>query len=325
VARTSGSLLSELRPGRLSEETCLAICSGVLPMPAAERAELLCVLAAHNSRGLACAAEAALSGITHETILPAFKWEDTAPELFLWCASHLGHQQPFEEALADHPAFPADLLVPLIPRLSETAVHGIFDGIERLAASQALIAALGEVTFLTAEERSILEELQGAVPAREEQCVTDGAMEDSPASETPPQTQSLAQRLIRMTVLERIQLAMRGSREERGALIRDSNKVVQRAVLQSPRITPQEIESFAAMTSLASESLRWIGANRSLMKQYLVVRKLVNNPKTPLDIALRFIPRLNQADLKILTRNKNVADALRSTASHRFNRRSTPG
>ena len=117
-----------------------------------------------------------------------------------------------------------------------------------------------------------------------------------------------------MNVVERIQLALKGGREERMLLIRDPNKIVQRGVLQSPRLTDLEIENFAAMTNVSTEVLRSIAANRVYMKAYTVVKNLVRNPKTPLDVSMHLLPRLNAFDLKLLTSNKNIPETLRSTA-----------
>ena len=46
----------------------------------------------------------------------------------------------------------------------------------------------------------------------------------------------------------------------------------------------------------------------------MVVRNLLNNPKTPLDVTLHMLPVLNPADLKKLSMNKNVPETLRSSA-----------
>jgi len=118
-----------------------------------------------------------------------------------------------------------------------------------------------------------------------------------------------------MTVAERVQFAMKGGSEARRTLVRDANKVVQRAVLQSPRLTDQEVEAFAAMSSLTDEILRLIATNRSFRKNYVVVRNLVNNAKTPLDVSLHMLPMLNAQDLKKLTTNKNIPETLRTTAT----------
>jgi hypothetical protein len=50
------------------------------------------------------------------------------------------------------------------------------------------------------------------------------------------------------------------------------------------------------------------------MKSYVIVKSLVANAKTPLDVSLHLLPRLNATDLKMLTNNKNVPETLRSTA-----------
>jgi hypothetical protein len=90
---------------------------------------------------------------------------------------------------------------------------------------------------------------------------------------------------------------------------------VQRAVLQSPRLTDQEVEAFASMSSLTDEILRLIANNRNFRKNYTVVRNLINNPKTPIDVSLHMLPILNAIDLKRLTTNKNIPETLRSTAN----------
>ena len=60
--------------------------------------------------------------------------------------------------------------------------------------------------------------------------------------------------------------------------------------------------------------LRLIAGNRAFRKNYIVVRNLINNPKTPLDVTLHMLPLLNPMDLKKLTMNKNVPETLRTTA-----------
>jgi hypothetical protein len=107
---------------------------------------------------------------------------------------------------------------------------------------------------------------------------------------------------------------MKGGSEARRTLIRDNNKVVQRAVLQSPRLTDQEVEAFASMTNLTDEILRLIGKNRNFRKNYNVVRNLLNNGKAPLDCSLGLLPMLNPPDLKKLGMNKNIPETLRATA-----------
>ncbi len=133
-------------------------------------------------------------------------------------------------------------------------------------------------------------------------------------AEEDPQRKTALQKISRMTPAEKIKCALTGSQEERFILIRDGNKMVARAVVQSPKLSEAEVEAFASMTNISEEVLRLIAANRSFMKSYAVLRALVNNPRTPLDVTLPHISRLNARDVKRLSVNRNVPDAVRVTA-----------
>jgi hypothetical protein len=120
--------------------------------------------------------------------------------------------------------------------------------------------------------------------------------------------------LANLTVMQRIKLAMKGTREQRGQLVRDSNKLVSMAVLSSPKITESEIEAYAKMANLAEDVLRVIGTSRSWTKNYNVIASLAKNPKTPPAISMRFLQRLNEKDLKMLTTDRNAPEAVRLAA-----------
>ncbi len=86
---------------------------------------------------------------------------------------------------------------------------------------------------------------------------------------------SLLQRIGSLRVGERIKLAMRGNREERMVLIRDRSKLVSLAVLESPKVNDSEMETFAAMKNIQEAVLRAISTKRNYIKNYGVVRALV--------------------------------------------------
>ncbi len=130
------------------------------------------------------------------------------------------------------------------------------------------------------------------------------------------------QRIARMTVGERVQLAMKGTKDERFILIRDGSKVVSAAVLESPKLTDSEVETFAAMKNVQESVLRTIAAKRKFMKLYPVIRALVNNPRTPIDVSLPLLNHLLLMDMKSLSINKNVGDLLRKMALKLFKERS---
>ncbi len=133
--------------------------------------------------------------------------------------------------------------------------------------------------------------------------------------------ETLIQRISRMNTVERIKLALVGDLEMRMILIRDANKLVARTVLQSPKITEAEIESYAGSTSVSEDVLRRIALSRGLMKKYNVMRALTSNPRAPIDITFPLLGRLKDRDMKGLSINRNVPEVIRSTALKMFRQR----
>ncbi len=140
----------------------------------------------------------------------------------------------------------------------------------------------------------------------------------------PHEHSSPLQKIARLTVGERVQLAMKGNRDERAILIRDGSKVVSNAVLESPKVNELEIEVFAGMKNVHESVLRGIAAKRKFMKNYAVVRALANNPRCPLDISLALTKNLLINDLKNLSINKNVPDTIRKVAAKLFHEKLQP-
>lgn len=144
-----------------------------------------------------------------------------------------------------------------------------------------------------------------------------------PADAAPPagaqpdasKTETLLQRIARMSVSEKIRAALLGGAEERLILIREGNKAVARAVLFSPKLSERELEAFAAMKNVAEEVLRALAVKRSFVRHYPVLRALTSNSRVPIDAVLPLLPRLNDRDLRVLAVNRNVADAVRQAAA----------
>jgi hypothetical protein len=129
---------------------------------------------------------------------------------------------------------------------------------------------------------------------------------------------SALQKIARLDITGRIQLAMKGTKEERALLIRDGTKIVALAVLESPKISDAEVEKFAGQKNVLEVVLRAIPMKRRFMKQYGVVRNLVSNPRTPIDVSLGLVKHLMVNDLKLLSNNKDVSDTIRKLATKMF-------
>jgi len=126
------------------------------------------------------------------------------------------------------------------------------------------------------------------------------------------------QKIAKMDIKGRIQLAMKGSKEERSILVRDGTKIVALAVLESPKITDGEVENFASQKNVLEAVLRGISMKRRFAKNYTVLRNLIFNPRTPLDTSLGLLKNLLLHDLKNLAGNKEVSETIRKLALKMF-------
>lgn len=122
------------------------------------------------------------------------------------------------------------------------------------------------------------------------------------------------QKISHLDVKGRIQLALKGNKEERSLLIRDGTKVVALAVLEAPKLSDGEVERFAGQKNVLESVLRQIPLKRRFMKNYKVVRNLVANPRTPLDLGLGLMKNLLAVDLKNISANKEVSETIRKLA-----------
>ncbi len=132
--------------------------------------------------------------------------------------------------------------------------------------------------------------------------------------EVPVERVSLIRRIMFLNARDRMKLAMKGDREARSILIRDSNRLVAVAVINNPRVTDQEVENIAAMRTVADEVLRIISLNRAWARSYTIIHNLVRNPRTPIPTAISTLPRIRTKDLQNLTLNRNVSEAVRRQA-----------
>lgn len=129
-----------------------------------------------------------------------------------------------------------------------------------------------------------------------------------------PVSLSLTQRVMRLRTNQKIMLAMKGGKEERTILIRESNRLIQVGVMRNGRLTEGEVAYISQMRTVNEEVLRIIASNREWMKKYTIYKNLVMNPKTPLPIAMTHFKRLQEADVKLIMRDRNVPEMLRREA-----------
>ena len=165
---------------------------------------------------------------------------------------------------------------------------------------------------LSTEEEKLLD----PIVVKEEDAAefSSDLLHDLQENYTDVQRQNLYQKILKMTIPQKIRLAMLGNREARNILILDRNKVVCMAVLRSPRLNDNDILMYAQQRNLPEDVYKYIANNKKWVKNYSIKLALVNNPKTPLPIAIRLLGYLHDNDLKALRRNKNVSSVLNRAA-----------
>ena len=109
-----------------------------------------------------------------------------------------------------------------------------------------------------------------------------------------------------LAVPQKVELASKGNSEVRQILSRDPNKMVARAVILSPRLSMNDVAAYAASPLTNEEVLRAIGEDREWMSHPSLVKAIVSNPKTPVPVAMRHLVHLSPAELKLLSRNRNI-------------------
>jgi hypothetical protein len=328
---------------------------GELSLPASEAVEVLVVLAAN--RELGAEAEQTLAGWGDASLAAVAGDAEVAPEVLLYLLRTQSERPAVLEALCENPQLALDELEATASRGGEEVLRAMARS-RRLRGSSRLLGLMAEnpaaepvrpelgqwlaaaqeneaedvaTNFLASHADEVTRvdaqpfELVAASEGEEDplgQLLTR-ARQGEPAEqpvEAPEEQEhlSMLQRIGRMRVGERIKLAVRGNREERMVLIRDRAKLVSLAVLESPKVNDSEMETFAAMKNVQETVLRAISTKRNYIKNYGVLRALVNNPKTPLDVALPLLAHLLVKDLRAMAVNKNVNETVRKLAVKMF-------
>lgn len=152
-------------------------------------------------------------------------------------------------------------------------------------------------------------------PPREEKAAEVAQAKPKPkAPEKKEEGKSLTIDFSKLKIYEKVRMAQFGNSYCRSHLIRDTNRLVAMAVIKSPMITDSEVISASGNRGVHEEVIRYIANSREYTKHYAIRWGLVNNPKCPLTVSMRFLSTLTKMDLKKMSKSKNVPGALSTTA-----------
>lgn len=129
----------------------------------------------------------------------------------------------------------------------------------------------------------------------------------------------------RMNVAQKVKFAFRADKEGRTLLLKDTSRLVVLAVLNSPKITEQEIEAVAKSRNVSDDILRAVARKKEWMGNYAIKLGMAGNPKTPIAIAMSQLPLLKTRDLGFLGKDRGVAEAIRNAAQRLVRQRLEKG
>ncbi|HEX4965002.1 MAG TPA: hypothetical protein VF173_29610 [Thermoanaerobaculia bacterium] len=329
MAGSSSPLLEQVRSG--NRQLQLLAAEGVLPLPPEELIPLQVGLAQGLDPEVAELARKSLKGLDVRLARP-FLERGAGVEVLTWFAEE-AHHPVLIEAILRRRDTPRPLLARLAHRLPPDLQEILLLRQDAIVEQPAILEALEqnpEVSTYTL--RRIAEYREHLLPRErthvvrapvveeemdeEELAAAIEAARELPAiGELEPERTKLTEGQIRMLpVPARLKLSRGAPRTLRSILLRDSNAQVAISVIVNNNLTDQEVEQVASSRSVVEEVLALIAKKRDWIGKYHVAKALVCNPRCPTATAMRILPRLAVRDLRELGRDRNIPDAVRSTA-----------
>jgi len=290
-------LLAQIESGEVSAQILEFVARGLVPLPAEELVRAVASVIAGGDAALAPTAEATFRAFDAGSVRAAVLTKGIRPE-------QIGPLQ--------------DIIITNQVRLLEAPLI-----VERLFENPRLSAEIRRRADEFLEEFFLKKEREKDEAAAAAAAAAPSAPEpEAPAAPeveeerelSEDEKKSLFARVSVMSVVQRIRLAYRGNKEERMFLVQDRNRLVSAAVLKSPKTREADAETIANMKSVSEDVLRTIAFRRDWMRHYGILRALVRNPRSPIDVTLGLVIKLNAKDMKLLSSDRNVPEAVRASA-----------
>jgi len=326
----------------------------LVPLAPAEMLGALYLLTLDPDEGVRTTAVASAEKLPDRILGAALRDEEVPAEVLGWCLDRLVGNDVYCEMLVLNASTPDEAVARAAGRCSLRSLEIIGQNQLRLlrhedivrqlcanpAATPALVDGVCDFCVRSGLQIADLAQMRAARIRIYGPEAADGVPDLGPTAEevlaeyqvgdesAPPLEEgkrlTFAQRIMRMSIAEKIKLATKGNKEARAYLLRDSNKLVAVAAIRSPRITDPEILAVSNSRQAHDEVLRVIFGNREWVKMYPVKVALVKNPKVPLPIAMKFLSTLREAEVRDISRDKNVPSGIQLQARKNLEKRNEP-
>ena len=310
---------------------------GLVPLPPTELIAVQVSLALSSDVEVAALAATAISELEPRIVADLVD-EGASEQVVSYLARHIHHHQVLK-AIISYRGVPRELLAELAEHVDDEMQELVLLRQDAIIESPEILAALERNPKLsTYSKRRVQEYREHLLPRErserksradleaEAEAVTDSELVEAinearltPAEGEEEDLTGLTEGQIRtLAVPMRMKLARGASKGLRNILIRDPNPMVATAVLNHNPMGEAEIETIATNRAVVHEVLEVIGNHRSWTRKYSVVAALVKNPRTPVGIAMRLLPRIAVRDLQGLARDRNVSEAVRAGAKRLY-------
>lgn len=328
MADSQSSLLEQVRSGANRQLQLLAA-EGVLPLPPEDLIPIQIGLARGGDPEMAGRAAQSLKSIDVRVVRTYLERAAGAEDLAFFAAS--ASHPVLIEAILRRRDVPRTVLADLARRLPPDLQELLLLRQDAILELPTILDALEENPQISlysqrriGEYRDHLLPKEVELPGLEEvdeideaalAAAIEVARELPESGEVDEEKTKLSEGQIRgLPVPMRMKLARGAPRSLRSILLRDSSSMVALAALLSNALTDNEVEQTASNRAVSDDVLQAISRKREWVNKYPVGRALVWNPRTPLPTAIKLIAKLSVRDLRDLSRDRNVADAIRSMA-----------
>ncbi len=321
-----------------NREVQLLVARGLFPLPPHDLIPLQVQLAISDDAEMADAATGSLKEL--EPSIAASVISETSE---LGVLEHFAKHQPHPvvlEALLRHRISTPEVLALIAPALSAELQELFLLRQDLIVESPKLLETLEQNPELSSYSKRRIQEYRDHLvkkPKKEPETqkeelealaeeITDDELEAAitAALTNPPEGEKdevtgLSEAQVRsLPIPVRLKLARGAPRTLRTILVKDKNPLVAVTVITGNAIGDAEVEQIAASRSVVEEVLETIARNRQFSRKYSVVHCLVKNPRTSVGLARRLVPRLSPRDLGFLAKDRNVSEAVRSTAARLY-------
>jgi len=312
----------------------MLVARGLFPLPPQELVPIQLALTRQDDQDLAAAARASLENLDPKIAADVVANSDDT-RLMGFFGESMEHPVVVESILRNR-RVSAEVLASMAPKLSPELQEILLLRQDVIVEEPSILERLEENLQLSSFSQRRIDEFREhlvrsepiAEPVAEDEPedveveVTDEDVETAiaAAKEVPPageqdEVTGLSEAQIRsLPVPVRMKLARGAPRSLRAILVKDKSSMVAVAVLQGNAVTESEIELIASNRSVSEEVLAMIGTNR----KYAIIHALIKNPRTSVGMAVRMTSRLSTRDLRNLSRDRNVSEAVRNTAARLY-------